>query len=223
MSLAAVAALTAAVPVTTDRTADRQQVFAPVLVADPVQRIHLWVARSEFGYTGIENDLSVDPTAEYVRGPGGDVVGVNATGSGVYAWADLRTDVAGQFGATSASLTGSAAYRPFGEPLAGTGMLGSLGYQSEWTDTSTGRVNMHSRWYNPSTGGFDSRDTKDVSPVPNPMAANRYSYAGGNPLGHTDPSGHDFMEGCESVLGCFIQGFANEFDSSGCSRTSGTP
>ena len=38
-------------------------------------------------------------------------------------------------------------------------MLGNLGYQSEWTDVGTGRVNMRTRWYNTDTGQFDTRDT----------------------------------------------------------------
>ena len=56
-------------------------------------------------------------------------------------------------------------------------MLGSLGYQSEWTDAGTGRVNMHARWYNPDTGQFDTRDTSSNSPVPDSINANRYRTA----------------------------------------------
>ncbi|MFD6756630.1 hypothetical protein [Micromonospora gifhornensis] len=46
------------------------------------------------------------------------------------------------------------------------GLLGQLGYQSEWTDALTNRVNMHARWYNTDTGQFDTRDTANNSPVP---------------------------------------------------------
>jgi RHS repeat-associated protein len=69
-------------------------------------------------------------------------------------------------------------------------MLGNLGYQSEWTDAFTGRVNMFSRWYNTRTGQFDTRDTADNNPIPDSINANRYQYSDGNPLTVTDPTGH---------------------------------
>jgi hypothetical protein len=38
--------------------------------------------------------------------------------------------------------------------LASAGLTGQLGYQSEWTESLTGRVNMLARWYNTDTGQF---------------------------------------------------------------------
>ncbi len=70
------------------------------------------------------------------------------------------------------------------------GLLGQLGYQSEWTDALTNRVNMHARWYNTDTGQFDTRDTANNSPVPDSINANRYQYGDANPLIVTDPTGH---------------------------------
>ncbi len=148
------------------------------------------LVRTGFHYTGAGNDLAADPTGKYVRTAGGAVAGVQTTGAGVYAWTDLHRDIVGQFGATSATLTGSSCFDPFGKTVSSTGMLGSLGYQSGWTDTGTGRVNMHSRWYNPDTGQFDTRDGADLSPVPASIAANRYAYANANPLANIDPNGH---------------------------------
>lgn len=68
--------------------------------------------------------------------------------------------------------------------------MGSHGYQSGWTDPATGRVNVAARWYSPATGQFDSKDTASIAPVPDSVQANPFAYAGGNPLGGTDPSGH---------------------------------
>ncbi len=101
---------------------------------------------------------------------------------------DQHTDVVGEF--TGTALAGSATYDPLGNVTASTNMAGNLGYQSGWTDHATGRVNMAARWYNPATGQFDNRDSIGVSPLPNPMAANRYAYADDNPLTNTDPTGH---------------------------------
>jgi hypothetical protein len=49
---------------------------------------------------------------------------------------------------------------------------------------------MGSRWYWPASGGFTSRDTAAVSPVPDSAAASPFGYVGDNPLGGTDPTGH---------------------------------
>jgi RHS repeat-associated protein len=146
--------------------------------------------KAGFQYTGLENDLAADGTATYVRDPVGGLVGVQAAGNQRLVWTDIHQDVVGQFGATSSALAGSAAYDPLGKLLASGGMSGNLGYQSEWTDQQTGRVNMHARWYNPETGQFDSRDAMSLPATPESANANRYAYANQNPLTGTDPSGH---------------------------------
>lgn len=96
----------------------------------------------------------------------------------------------GQFTSTGTALTGSVTYDPLGKALNTSGLLGQLGYQSEWTDALTNRVNMHARWYNTDTGQFDTRDTASNSPLPDSINANRYQYGDANPLTVTDPSGH---------------------------------
>ena len=69
-------------------------------------------------------------------------------------------------------------------------MTGMLGFQSAWTDPASGKDLMGARWYNPAAGDFTSRDTMQVSPVPDPAAADPFGYAAGNPLSFTDPTGH---------------------------------
>ncbi|WP_432836895.1 polymorphic toxin-type HINT domain-containing protein [Dactylosporangium sp. CA-092794] len=145
--------------------------------------------RTGLSYTGLDNDLAADTTATYTRDPSGRVVGVKGT-SAQYAFTDRHDDVTGLFTATGTALSGTTVYDPLGKVLATTGMQGSLGYQSEWTDTSTGRVNMMARWYNTDTGQFDTRDTAGNSPVPDSVAANRFAYGDDNPLTTTDPTGH---------------------------------
>ncbi|BCL12610.1 LamG-like jellyroll fold domain-containing protein [Micromonospora sagamiensis] len=146
----------------------------------------------QFRYTGLGNTLAQDGTATYTRGPDGELLGQGSgAGAGsVYAWTDLHRDVVGQFTATGTTLTGSTSYDPLGTVLATSGLVGNLGYQSEWTDTQTGRVNMHARWYNPDTGQFDTRDTASNSPVPDSVAANRFQYGDANPMTTIDPTGH---------------------------------
>ena len=142
-------------------------------------------------YTGLGNTLAADPTGVYTRDPAGQLLGAagGAAGGGgsTLVWADQHSDVVAQFTTTGTMLAGSAVYDPWGAPLARAGLVGSLGYQSGWTDPGTGRVNMGSRWYNPTTGQFDTRDAASNSPTPDTAAANRYASA--NPLTNVDPAG----------------------------------
>jgi len=146
--------------------------------------------RPGFAYTGLGNDLAADAGSTYVRGPVGEVVGETTGGTQRLAWTDLHTDVVGQFTAAGTTLAGSTTFDPLGQVVVSAGMIGSLGYQSEWTDSLTLRVNMHARWYNTETGQFDTRDTASNSPISDSIAANRYQYGDGAPLTTIDPTGH---------------------------------
>ncbi|MBB5112143.1 RHS repeat-associated protein [Micromonospora echinospora] len=155
-----------------------------------------------FRYSGLGNDLAQDSGTTYTRGTNGELL---ATGAGngansVYTWTDQHDDVVGQFTATGTALSGSRTYDPLGNVVAGAGLLGNLGYQSEWTDSATGRVNMLARWYNPATGQFDTRDTAANDPMPDSIAANRFQYGDGNPLTTTDPTGHWGLPSWKSVV-----------------------
>ncbi|MCZ7432944.1 RHS repeat-associated core domain-containing protein [Streptomyces sp. WMMC1477] len=125
------------------------------------------------------------------RDPAGNPLSTAAPdGSGAQAvLADAHGDVTGTFAPSTGTLAGSSAYSPFGNVTDQAGARGSLGYQGEYTDSDTGKVNMHARWYDPSTGAFASRDSWTLNPTPS-IQANRYTYGNGSPLIHTDPSGH---------------------------------
>ncbi|MFD4232605.1 RHS repeat-associated core domain-containing protein [Streptomyces sp. NPDC058545] len=100
----------------------------------------------------------------------------------------LAYDVAG-LSSDGQQGTGSAAYDPFGTETTTTGTTPAAGYQSGWTDPSSGDVNMAACWYQPGSGAFTSRDTYQLDPTPSAQA-NRYTYANAEPLNGTDPSGH---------------------------------
>src|SRR5690606_6072131 len=56
-------------------------------------------------------------------------------------------------------------------------------------DEETGLYYLQSRYYNPETGRFLTRDTfKGEDTVP--LSLNKYVYTGNNPVKHTDSSGH---------------------------------
>ena len=107
-------------------------------------------------------------------------------GPAVAALSDLHGDLVATF---TTSLVTSTSFDPFGAVTAQTGAATTLGYQGEYTDPDTSKVNMHARWYQPGTGTFTSRDTATLNPNPS-VQANRYTYANASPLTGIDPTGH---------------------------------
>ncbi|WP_378526674.1 RHS repeat-associated core domain-containing protein [Nonomuraea angiospora] len=150
-------------------------------------------AKQTFAYSGLGNDLAAITDsggavqAKYARDLGGGLLGLKeGTGAAVAALSDLHGDLVATF---TTSLQSSASYDPFGTVTAQTGTKTNLGYQGEYTDPDTGKVNMHARWYQPGTGTFTSRDTATLDPNRS-VQANRYTYANASPLTGTDPTGH---------------------------------
>ncbi|HUN34614.1 MAG TPA: LamG-like jellyroll fold domain-containing protein [Trebonia sp.] len=146
-------------------------------------------------YSGASGTLASDGTSTYSWTPDGSLVGIGTAGgttaSGVLAMTDQHTDVVGDFTPDGTSLSGSTAYDPLGNVITTSGTpQGNLGYQSAFTDPATGKALMGSRWYDPGTGQFTSRDTQSNSAVPNSADANPFAYAAGNPMTGVDPTGH---------------------------------
>ncbi|MGN9779839.1 RHS repeat-associated core domain-containing protein [Nonomuraea sp. ZG12] len=145
-----------------------------------------------FTYSGLGNDLATisaggTTQARYSRDAFGGLLGQQeGVGAAVATMSDLHGDLIATFTTTLATST---AYDPFGKVTAQTGTATTLGYQGEYTDPDTGKVNMHARWYQPGTSTFTSRDTMTLDPNPS-VQANRYTYANASPLTHTDPTGH---------------------------------
>ena len=147
-----------------------------------------------FVYSGLENDIATvadganTTLAKYGRDPFGGLLSLQEGADPALAtMTDLHGDVVGTFSGTA--LVDSVAYDPFGKPIHRSGTPRGLGYQGEYTDPDTGKVNMHARWYQPGTGAFTSRDDWTLNPQPS-VQANRYAYANAGPLTHVDPSGH---------------------------------
>ncbi|MFD0883228.1 LamG-like jellyroll fold domain-containing protein [Streptosporangium algeriense] len=150
--------------------------------------------QQRYVYSGLTNDIAAVTDsigavqAKYGRDPFGGLLGLQEGGTpAAGAMTDLHGDLVGTFSGTA--LTDSTAYDPFGQVIQHAGTQRSLGYQGEYTDPDTGKVNMHARWYQPGTGAFASRDTATLNPNPS-VQANRYLYGNAGPLTGTDPTGH---------------------------------
>ncbi|MFF0246227.1 LamG-like jellyroll fold domain-containing protein [Streptosporangium sandarakinum] len=151
-------------------------------------------AQQRFVYSGLSNDIVTVTDgagalqAKYGRDLAGGLLSLQEGGGpALGTMTDLHGDLVGTFSGTA--LVDSTAYDPFGEVLQRSGTQRTLGYQGEYTDPDTGKVNMHARWYRPGSGTFASRDTATLEPNPS-VQANRYTYANAGPLTNGDPTGH---------------------------------
>jgi RHS repeat-associated protein len=90
---------------------------------------------------------------------------------------------------SSGSLTDSYAYGAFGDLKNSTGTTANnYRYTGQQFDSLTGLYSLRSRYYNPSEGRFNSRDTWQIN-LSNPGELNRYGYVTNNPINKYDPSG----------------------------------
>ena len=141
-----------------------------------------------FGYVGTATDPIRIGSQGYTRTPAGRLVGATDGAAAYQVGSNRRGDLT-QLIATDGTVVGTAAYDPLGIVADTTGASTSLGWQGDYTDPATGLVDMGARWYQPETGGFITRDTYAGTPT-RPVSLNRYTYANGNPLEFTDPTGY---------------------------------
>jgi RHS repeat-associated protein len=98
----------------------------------------------------------------------------------------VHGDIEAEATATTGVLNASVTYDPYGQITSHTGTL-PLGYQSGWTDTTTGNVNAPARWYSPSVGALTGRDTVQL-PASSVAQTNRYAYGNDNPETNRRPA-----------------------------------
>lgn len=139
-----------------------------------------------FLYATDQNDLTAIldgsgiPTSQYERTPAGDILGLHQNNQNYRTYTDRHDDLTALYDPGTTTLNGSTAYNPSGQPTATTGTTSLLGYQGEYTEPGTGRVNMAARWYTPATANFTSRDDWTLTPDPS-VQANHYTYANAAP------------------------------------------
>jgi RHS repeat-associated protein len=142
----------------------------------------------DFEYSGPGFDPVTDANQTYTRTPGGHLLSITDGTSDLLAGVDRHGDLTHLYN-PDGTITDTASYNPFGEPLDTTGSFDpTVGYQSDWTDPTTTHVWQGARWYQPAWAGFLSRDTVRGE-LATPVTLNRYTYANNNPLNYWDPYG----------------------------------
>ncbi|MEU5692257.1 LamG-like jellyroll fold domain-containing protein [Actinosynnema sp. NPDC020468] len=143
-----------------------------------------------FQYSGRSNEAISDGARSISRLPDGTALSDKGSGVARMLFADRHGDVTARY--LSNTVDGTREFDPFGAVTSASGDTASVGFQGDWTDADTGAVNMTARWYRPGAGAFAGRDDWTLDPTPS-SAANRYSYGVGDPVGVSDPSGHDWI------------------------------
>ncbi|WP_191304184.1 LamG-like jellyroll fold domain-containing protein [Lentzea cavernae] len=154
----------------------------------------------QFKYSGPDTDPVSDSTSLFGRGAGGELLSLSSGSDKRLLLSDKHGDVVGGLDASTAELKDSTSYDPWGKVTASTGTKRAVGFQGDWTDPDSGHVNMGARWYDPSTGGFASRDSVDQG-GPGSGGFNRYSYGVGSPVNGFDPNGHNWFSDAVSWVG----------------------
>jgi len=126
--------------------------------------------------------ILTDGASSYLYGPGGiPFEQITTAGAVTYLHADQLGSIRMITTSTGTS-AGTASYTAYGTRTT-TGTTSPFGYAGQYTDTETGLQWDRARYYDPTTAQFLTVD---------PLAAvtgARYSYASGNPISQSDPSG----------------------------------
>jgi RHS repeat-associated protein len=156
-------------------------------------------------YGGQTSQIASDGTNTYSYDPAGDLVGVGVSGGttsqGELALTDSHSDLTGLYTAAATAMTASESYKPVGSVGGTTGTMPALGFQSDYTDSSSGLVAMGQRNFSAGYDTFTANDTFSGTPATNAISPNLYDYGASNPVTNTDPTGHDIPDGGGGI-GC---------------------
>jgi RHS repeat-associated protein len=159
-----------------------------------------------YGQSGVDTFTSNGTTARVLADSAKQVL--NLTDSNGDSAAFIVDGIGNQVGALTD--TGSNAFSVNYDPY-GTGGVTAGGASPFWTQspfafkvgartsqTQNGIVRFGLRWYLPTTGTWTQRDTLDAPLDPN--NADRYAYAGDDPINSSDPTGRSFLHDIGGVV-----------------------
>jgi RHS repeat-associated protein len=158
--------------------------------------------------TAILPSSGVGFVSQFARSVNGQLLAEKTNGVSAAVALDRHGDAIMWYPTTGVPINAYKVYDPFGGVTKSSpGAQSALGFQGQFTDATTGDVNMGARWYDPSGGSFRGRDTMFGS-LSSPSTLNRYAYASGNPLNMADRNGREAFSVDLSTLSGFFGGDA---------------
>ena len=106
---------------------------------------------------------------------------------------------------SAGAVTDTFSYDAYGNLIASSGMpVNPYLFTGQRFDAAIGQYYLRARAYSPLNGDFSSRDSYDGQ-TDDPITLNHHTYAGGDPIGNIDPSGHEFSaSGLTATIGATI-------------------
>lgn len=148
---------------------------------------YLWDELSPYGDVVLESDGSGTPLTSYVLAHT-RLLSQRQNNSTHYYLSDGQNNVRGLTDAIG-GVTDTYTYTAFGELYNSTGTTDNAYlYTGQQFDELTGLYSLRARYYNPTLGRFQSRDTYAVD-YNNPLELNRYVHAANNSINSYDPTG----------------------------------
>ena len=140
--------------------------------------------------------LLKDGTTSYIAGLGGlPLEQITASGTTSYYHQD-RLGSTRAITNVSGSVVATDTYDAYGYVTASTGTLvNPFQYAGQYTDSESGLQYDRARYYDPTTGGFLTRDAFAN------QTRQPYSYAGDSPVNALDPSGQGLLEAGQAAMG----------------------
>jgi RHS repeat-associated protein len=152
------------------------------------------------GLLGTTASTTTAGTTYFTRDPSDTLISMRTSAASSYCTHDRQGSVVALTNSTPAN-TALYSYGPYGT-VTESGSQDTVNpylYAGGYKDPASGLLQFGQRYYNTGLGDWTQQDPLDQ--INNVRQANRYAYAGDDPINNIDPSGNGFLSSLGSVLG----------------------
>jgi RHS repeat-associated protein len=163
----------------------------PFAYADAGQTERLSAGSTQFtdSVLGLSLQAPGGPVTEFVRNPDtGEALGMHSADGTDYYYLSDRIGTVQALTNSQGDVVSTYSYEPYGKAVGtSSGPSNPIRFQNQFLDAQTGLYKMGLRYYDPPVGRWTQRDPLNL--FQDPRQANRYAFAGDDPVNGTDPSG----------------------------------
>jgi RHS repeat-associated protein len=163
----------------------------PFAYADAGQTERLSAGSTQFtdSVLGLSLQAPGGPVTEFVRNPDtGEALGMHSADGTDYYYISDQIGTVEALTNAQGGVVDTYRYEPYGKALgSSSGPSNPIRFQNQFLDAQTGLYKMGLRYYDPPVARWTQRDPLNV--FQDPRQANRYAYAGDDPVNNADPSG----------------------------------